>query len=126
MAGKVITCSLSTMDNFEADLKYFIVLRPGKVKVSGMKHRPDLAPSSELFGWTQAHKHEENWFEEYERRFCHDIHYRKGLSDAIAEIGQKAKTQTVMLVCFCPDVNRCHRGLIADELINRGVEVSKH
>lgn len=29
-------------------VKYFIVLRPGKVSVRGLKHRPDLAPSKEL------------------------------------------------------------------------------
>ena len=124
--GKIITCSLSDMENYEADMKYFIVQRPGKVKVAGMRHRPDLAPSQELFFWAQANKHKDDWFTEYKERFCYDMKNRAGLKAAIDSLENLSKASTIMLVCFCADVNMCHRGLIADELLRRGASVDRH
>jgi len=124
--SRIITCSLSEMKHYDADIKYFIVQSPGKVKVYGMKHRPDLAPSQELFSWTLENKSNVNWFEEYKNRFCYDIIYRAGLRDAISEVESKSQSSVIMLVCFCADVNQCHRGLIADELTKRGVHVERY
>jgi uncharacterized protein (DUF488 family) len=124
--GKIITCSLREINQYEADIKYFIVLRPGKVKMKGFKHRPDLAPSAKLLDWAHEHMNEPGWFEEYTCWFNQDIKQRQGLAEAISEIEQKAKTQTILLACFCADVNVCHRGLIADELSRRGVKTEKH
>jgi len=124
--GKIITCSLGRVKDFEADAKYFIVLRPGKVNIPGLRHHPELAPSSELFLWTQAHKHEPDWFTTYSEWFRRDMRERAGLRDAIDKLEQDAKVKTILLVCFCADVNACHRGLEADELARRGVEVLRY
>jgi uncharacterized protein (DUF488 family) len=111
------------MKNYDADLKYFIVRSLGKVKAKGLIHRPDLSPSSDLFSWTQMHKQEDDWFEKYKPRFLTEMKNRIDLSAALDEIQAVAETQTVLLACFCGDVNMCHRGLIADELTARGVAV---
>ena len=123
---KIITTSLSQMNKFEADEKYFIVLRPGKIRVSGLRHHPELAPSKELFLWTQNHKNESNWFDTYAEWFKKDMQMRPGLRDAINKLEHDVKNKDILLVCFCADVNRCHRGLIADELIKRGVNVLRN
>jgi uncharacterized protein YeaO (DUF488 family) len=125
MKGKIITCSLSKMKDYEADLKYFIVRKPGRVKADGMVHRADLSPSYDLFAWTQMHKQEEGWFSKYTKRFVYEMQNRPDLIAALNEIQKASETQNVMLVCFCGDVNECHRGLIADELLSRGVDVIK-
>ena len=124
--GKVITCSLSSMHLYPADVKYFIVLRPGKVKVKGLRHKPDLAPSQELFTWAQAHKHEPDWFQHYATWFKKDMVERPGLRNALARLEETAKEKDILLVCFCANPEECHRGLIADELERRGVNVEKH
>lgn len=122
----LITCSLSEAKKFEADYKYFIVINPKKVKLKGIQHRPDLAPSQELYDWAMEHKNEKNWFDHYKEVFTNDMKTRKGLVMALDEIEKKAKEKDVLLICFCSDVNFCHRGLIADEMMNRGVNVNKY
>jgi Uncharacterized conserved protein len=124
--GKIITCSLSGMKSYDADIKYFIVQRPGNVKVSGMIQRPDLAPNQDLFFWTQKNKHKENWFDEYTERFCYDMKNRTDLKAAIDALEVAAKDTVIMLVCFCSNVDMCHRGLIANELISRGITVERY
>ena len=124
--GKIITCSLSQMHLYAADLKFFIVLRPNNVSVKGLRHKPDLAPSAELFQWVQQHKHEPDWFIEYAKRFQYDIQHRPGLRDAIMQLEQLAQENTVLLVCFCAEPNQCHRSLLAEELRRRGANVEMH
>lgn len=122
----LITCSLANMKNYDADYKYFIVINPKSVKVKGLRHRPDLAPTRELYSWVQEHKHEDNWFEHYKEVFLEDMKTRAGLINALNDIENKAKTRDVLLVCFCSDVNLCHRGIIADEMIRRGIKVERN
>lgn len=124
--GKIITCSLSSIDLYSADVKYFIVLRPGKVRVNDLRHKPDLAPSKELFLWAQNHKHEANWFQHYAAWFKRDMEERPGLREALNRLEEMAKGKDILLVCFCANPEECHRGLIADELVKRGVNVEKH
>ena len=124
----LITCSILDIPKYQdkADTKYFIVLHPGKVKLKGFVHMPELAPSQDLWAWTMMHKNEEGWFSIYTKKFCNDMKNRPGLRDAIDRLEKKARDNDVLVVCFCPDVNVCHRGLIADELARRGVIVDKH
>lgn len=124
--GKIITCSLSQMHQYNADYKFFIVLRPGKVHVKGLRHKPDLAPSAELFQWAQTHKHESDWFSTYAQQFRHDMKHRPGLRDAVDQLETLAAEHTILLVCFCPDPCTCHRSLIAAELECRGIHVEIH
>lgn len=125
--GKLTTCSLSAMKNYaQIQTKYFIVLRPGKVKVAGMRHRPDLAPSKELFLWAQAHNLEPDWFSEYETWFKRDMQERPGLREAIVRLELEARQKDILLVCFCPEPEKCHRRLIAEELQKRGVTTEIH
>ncbi|MBQ3009778.1 MAG: DUF488 domain-containing protein [Methanocorpusculum sp.] len=114
------------MHQYDADYKFFVVLRPGKVHVQGLRHKPDLAPSAELFQWAQEHKHESNWFDAYSKQFCYDMQHRPGLRDAVKQLEALAAEHSVLLVCFCPDPLTCHRSLIATELQRRGVEVELH
>jgi uncharacterized protein YeaO (DUF488 family) len=111
------------MRYYDADLRYFIVRSPGRINVDGLIHRPDLSPSRDLFFWAKQHKTDVDWFGEYAWRFCTEMQERPDLVFALNEIQEMAVTRTILLVCFCGDPNTCHRGLIADELAARGVEV---
>ena len=62
----------------------------------------------------------------YKEQFIHDMKTRPGMINALNDIEKKAKEADVLLICFCSDVNLCHRGLIADEMASRGVIVSKN
>lgn len=124
----LITCSVRDIKLYEhkADISYFIVLYPGKTKLKGFLHVPELAPSADLLGWALAHKNTENWFDVYTQRFNDEMKTRPGLRDAVNRLEKITRTKNVLVSCFCDDVNLCHRGLIADELSIRGVEVEKH
>lgn len=121
----LITSSLSESKKYEADYKYFIVINPKNIKLKGVQHMPELAPTRELYSWTMEHKNEKDWFVHYKDQFIKDLHTRAGMINALNYIENQAKQSDVLLICFCSDVNECHRGLIADELKNRGVKVLK-
>ena len=121
----LITCSLSESKKYEADYKYFIVINPKNVKLKGISHRPELAPTRELYHWAMENKNDPNWFEHYKAQFINDMKTRPGMINALNDIEKKAKYYKVLLICFCSDVNECHRGLIADEMESRGIEVIK-
>lgn len=121
----LITCSLSECKKYEADYKYFIVINPKNVKLKGISHRPELAPTRELYHWAMENKNNSNWFEHYKEQFINDMKTRPGMINALNDIEKKAKYYKVLLICFCSDVNECHRGLIADEMESRGIEVIK-
>lgn len=110
-------------DYSEIETKYFIVLRPGNVKLRGVRHRPDLAPSKDLFLWAQEHKTEVDWFDTYRARFCEDMRTRPGLRIAVNKLEEELKTKDILLICFCADASKCHRSLIAKELEQRGCSV---
>lgn len=122
----LITSSLSDCKNYDAKYKYFIVINPGKVKLKGISHRPELAPTRELYSWAMENKHIDGWFDHYREVFVNDMKTRPGMINALNDIEKKAKESDVLIVCFCPDVNFCHRGLIADEMEKRGVKVERH
>lgn len=122
----LITSSLADCKNYEAKYKYFIVINPKNVKLKGFVHRPELAPTRELYSYAMANKNNPDWFEHYKKQFIHDMHTRAGVINALNDIEKKAKEDDVLLVCFCSDVNLCHRGLIADEMESRGVKVLRN
>lgn len=121
----LITSSLSECKNYDADYKYFIVINPKNIKLKGIRHMPELAPTRELYHWAMEHKNEKDWFVHYKEQFISDMKSRTGMINALNYIEKQAKESNVLLICFCNDVNECHRGLIADELEKRGVEVLK-
>ena len=122
----LITSSLANCKNYDAKYKYFIVINPKNVKLKGISHRPELAPTRELYNWAMENKNNDNWFKHYKEQFIHDMKTRPGMINALNDIEKKAKEADVLLICFCSDVNLCHRGLIADEMASRGVIVSKN
>lgn len=122
----LITSSLSNAKKYNAKYKYFIVINPKNVKSKDLIHFPELAPTRELYNWAMANKNTENWFEHYKEQFVHDMHTRIGMINALNDIEKKARQDDVLLICFCSDVNQCHRGLIADELASRGVKVLRN
>ena len=124
----IITCALSNMKNYKADKKYFIVRSPGRVNFSqyNLVHFPALSPSMNLFLWTRRNQLKSGWFEEYRERFELEMKTDKGMMSALDQIEAEAKDKIVLLVCFCKDVNECHRGLIANEMAQRGIPVERH
>lgn len=126
----LVTCYIGEVRRMEKkyhfDYKYFIVINPKEVHLKGFSHRPDLGPSRELYKWFLENKHKKDWFVNYKRKFIVDMEDRPGLKRAVAELKEKSKRGNVLAVCFCENVNACHRGIIADDCIKDGIEVIKH
>lgn len=121
----LITCSLSKVNKFKVLEKYFIVRSPGNVKVDNLVHLPELAPSLELFLWSQKMKKQKvEWWDEYKLRFMQEMKSSQ-MEKALEQLEKHSSTKDILLVCFCPDVDRCHRGIIADEMKKRGVLVNR-
>lgn len=96
-------------------------LNPLVSKYKGTQvHCTDLSPSSDLLFKS---KKGEIDFEEYTNRYLSEIEkvdvkgiisFYSSLSNSIGAIG-------VVLMCYCQDKNKCHRGLLSDYLKDSGI-----
>jgi uncharacterized protein YeaO (DUF488 family) len=127
MQNGVITSSIRDMNNYSADKLYLITRTKGNIIISDkVRHLKVLAPSQDLFGWYLKHRYDNNWYEHYKEQYEEDMKNSNEMNDVLNKIKLLAKTQTILLACFCKDVNTCHRGIIADELRKRGTNVLKY
>lgn len=121
----LITCSLSRVNEFTADEKYFIVRSPGAVKIADLYQLPELSPSFDLFLWAQRQKKQGiEWWREYELRFTQEMKSFQ-MSKVLDQLERCSRIKDILLVCFCSDVDKCHRGIIANEMKKRGVLVDR-
>lgn len=145
--GHVLLASLSSLkdtriDNY--DLKLFIVRSPGKAMNSLKRydfiHVPQLSPSLELFktyqnrwlnnDFTEAEKeymdkgNTHTWWDLYMKQFKYEMTHRHDLQLALKTLIKRLNEgKDIILVCFCPNFARCHRGLIGYYLNSLGYDV---
>lgn len=147
MKGYLQLCSVSKL--VELDLNQFpkkllIVRSVGKaqglIDNHGFVHVPQLSPSEQLFRtyyskWsksifteiekqTMATGTTHSWWDLYAPRFMEEMSTRSDLQACINRTMELLdQGYNVLMVCFCPNYNRCHRGLIGYYLNKRGYEV---
>jgi uncharacterized protein YeaO (DUF488 family) len=70
-----------------------------------------LAPSKELLGDLNSGAVERL---EYRERFRWEMANRPDSIEALSALRERAATEKVTLLCWCPDEDRCHRGLLKE------------
>lgn len=88
----------------------------------------DLSPSPELYSTFRHLQKEGNWNEKtfnsiYRPRFLDQIRKDQKARSKLNELYLKDKAgKSIALVCFCTDVNLCHRKLISEMLTEKGIK----
>lgn len=70
-----------------------------------------LAPSKELLGDLNSGAIER---QEYRNRFRWEMTNRPDSIEAMTALRERVAHQKVTLLCWCPDEDRCHRGLLRE------------
>jgi uncharacterized protein YeaO (DUF488 family) len=70
-----------------------------------------LAPTKELLADLNSGAIE---WGEYVERFRAEMASRPGSAEAIDELRRRSASETVTVLCWCKDENRCHRGLLRE------------
>ncbi len=76
-----------------------------------------LAPSRDLL--RDLNTHTIDWGE-YTWRFLWEMANRPDAVTSVQELRDVAARETVTLLCWCPDEDRCHRGLLRGLLEGQG------
>lgn len=142
--GHIQLCSLSKYKDFKDNYtkKLFIVRNPMKVncELYGMVHVPELAPSPELYKkyitrwkYNEFTQEEENrlkdfgpgatWWSLYYEQFIaqmHEDYMQVNLARIIELLNQGVD---ILLVCFCGNLEHCHRKILGDYYASLGYEV---
>lgn len=134
MKGKILITNydlVETHNLLKYETKLQIVFSAKKGLKKGFIHVPHLAPSEQLFHKALCHwkklkfsvqEMEEmkygrtkTWFDLYERQFILEANNRKDFQLAYKKVKKLLDHGTnVVLICYCEDVNRCHRRIIAN------------
>ena len=127
-SGKAVTCSFKQSKSYNADEKWLITR--GKKDLPGYKRVPELAPSEELFNKYINHwkgKPGHIWWSKYKSEFMKQFKKPQFLIQ-LALLYEKVQNQNknILLVCFCENVEYCHRKLIGFFLLEKGLKVQIH
>lgn len=83
-----------------------------------------LAPSSDLYFWHMKHKDRADFNEGYYEKYFMQVRNSKEAQGDIKTITDLLDSgENVALICFCPDPNRCHRGIIGKWFEKKGYSV---
>ena len=142
--GHIQLCSLSKYKDYKDNYtkKLFIVRNPMKVncELYGMIHVPELALSPELYKkyitrwkYNEFTSKEEarlkelgpgaTWWSLYYEQFIAQM-YENDMQVNLARIVELLNQGIdVLLVCFCGNLERCHRNILGDYYTSLGYEV---
>jgi len=126
--GTLFTSSIRTASSFGAD-EIWLITRSGN-NIPGFKHIIELAPSEMLFrqyinSWKGKPGH--LWWEKYRAQYFKQFqkpHFVLKLALLYEKVHNHNKK--VLLVCFCENVEYCHRSLIASFMAKKGLKVQIH
>ncbi len=126
--GTLFTASIRTASSFGAD-EIWLITRSGN-NIPGFKHIIELAPSEMLFrqyinSWKGKPGH--LWWEKYRAQYFKQFqkpHFVLKLALLYEKVHNHNKK--VLLVCFCENVEYCHRSLIASFMAKKGLKVQIH
>lgn len=85
---------------------------------------PELSPTPELFNW-YLNQRKKSWsiveFEDtYVPWFLKDISQNVSAAHKLNELYYKSKTKNILIVCFCQNVQLCHRKIISNLIAQAG------
>ena len=126
--GKLITCSFKKSKSYNADEKWLITR--GGEGLPGYKRVPELAPGEELFNKYINHwkaKPASTWWEKYKSEFMKQFKDPQFIMKS-ALLYEKVNNQNknILLICFCENVEYCHRKLVASFLVEKDLKVQVH
>lgn len=109
-------------------LNLLAVRKPPSTNPVGFVHVPQLSPSLALFRktqqWKKQSQHPSEWWPEYVQQFIAEMRSRPDMVRALARLEQVLRDGVhVRLFCYCKDVRYCHRLLIGEEIVRRGMNV---
>lgn len=119
----VILKSLSTLTSTEKyNAKVFLIVRKPVTSISGIANFPWLSPTQALLDWYKSNEKKEGSWDLYCKIFRKELlSTEKQVGLAMIENLSKG-SKDVILLCYCKDKEHCHRSLIYEALVNRGVE----
>ena len=145
--GYLQLCSVSGLKDIDMSLfpkKLLIVRSVGKatglIENHGFVHVPQLSPSEQLFNkycfkWKKNIFTEEeeriviqgktnSWWDLYVPLFMEEMDTRSEFIACLNRIMVLLdQGVNVLIVCFCADYSRCHRGLVGYKVSKRGYDV---
>lgn len=104
--------------------------RRGDPILSVAEHLPILSPDTSLFNdylyWRSHNLWNNATFNtKYRRRFLEQLYSDETALADLVEIGSQSKSgKQIALLCYCKDVNLCHRKILGEVLLNCGLEVT--
>lgn len=125
----IITENIGNVQYNKYDQVWAIV-RSLKVPEKSLIHVLELSPSPRLFEDYRRWLHEGEWntqtFENlYKPCFLTQMATDPSAQSKLDELAAlDAAGKSIALVCYCTDVNLCHRSLVAKILCNRGIPVT--
>ncbi len=113
-----------------ADRKYFAVRHPGKINLAKyhLILKQEIAPSTELFNRVAELKEKGEWntttYETmYRPIFIEEMKSLKA-RNALNEIAKELNSGlNVMIICFCPTEEFCHRKILGEMFEAKGYEI---
>ena len=83
---------------------------------------PELAPSEELLRWARSEPLTDARWKSFTRRYLKEMGDPRArhLIDALAALSRGA---SFTVGCYCEDVTRCHRSLLAALLVKAGADL---
>lgn len=107
---------LANRDETPEGIKEYLIVRipPRYIHLpsSGLIHKPQLSPSSDLL---LSYKNGKISFEVFKEKFHQELNTRQDLKQAVKELAAELqKGADICLLCFEKDSDECHRKLIAE------------
>lgn len=131
------------MEFSEDSKKYLIVRKPMGQVPKGFIFFPHLSPSSDLLENAQRWKagninrdeelfclksgisprNSDAWWTLYEPLFLEELKTRKDIKEGLKIMKKESMNNDIYLFCYCKELERCHRVLIGEFLMENGLEV---
>ena len=104
------------------------IVRSPKNAPKWMRHVPELSPSWPLFELYRKKRASFQWTkavfeEEYVPRFLDEMQVQAARAKLNELFLRSHKGEYIAIACFCTDVEKCHRSIIASLLKGAGCEV---
>ena len=123
----ITVANISDIEPSQYDEVWAIVRSP-KNAPKWMRHVPELSPSWSLFELYRKKRASSLWTrtvfeEEYVPRFLDEMK-TKAARDKLNELFLRSRNgEHIVIACFCSDVGKCHRSIVASLLDGVGCEV---
>ena len=126
--GLIITAPLSAARHIQADARWLITRKNTDKAVIGITWVPELAPSQALFNrymdeWRGT---SQKYWPLYVDRFQEELKTEEKLKALRRLWRLTAQGKTVLLLCYCPRPEHCHRSLVGEFLKTHGANVQEY